>query len=213
MNREVGEMIGRETFRNFNLRERRKREKGTFSSIFFPPPQSFIYFASPFPRMSSRFWQFATAGNRDCVCGFSTPRTFSPASRANCGFEAITGLIIAWNVIIIVATHREKEISTIVPACNFARFLPSCFAFLEYFSIPNGNLFEIAHSFDLSQRSPVRPTWPEPLNKLERRPRPSFQPPQLHRRSRHLADPRRDWRVIGRRGRTARSDRRFPETR
>lgn len=116
-------------------------------------------------------------------CVFSTPRTFSPASRANCGFEAITGLIIAWNVIIIVATHREKEISTIVPACNFARFLPSSFAFLEYFSIPNGNLFEIAHSFDLSQRSPVRPTWPEPLNKLERRPRPSFQPPQLHRRS------------------------------
>lgn len=121
-------------------RERQRERSNVFIDIFFFPS---IYFISPPSRMSSRFWQFPTAGNRDGVCGFKVLHTFSPASRANCGFEAITELIIAWNVIIIVATHREKEASTIIPACNFAPFLSPV---REYFSISNGNLVSKSQS-------------------------------------------------------------------
>lgn len=94
--------------------------------------------------MSSRFWQFPTAGNRDGVCGFKVLHTFSPASRANCGFEAITELIIAWNVIIIVATHREKEASTIIPACNFAPFLSPVRALRIFLDFERKSRVEIA---------------------------------------------------------------------
>lgn len=109
----------------------------------------------------------------------STLHTFSPASRANCGFEAITGLIIAWNVIIIVATHREKEISTIVPSLVISRDFFPLFAFFEYFSISNGNLSEITHVRFICKTRSFNPTSPHlaPLNYVP-----------LRLSSRHLAD-------------------------